>query len=179
MRTVSSRIIMLAAAAACGGLTTAIAAQGQRQQQNDDVLGQLLTEVRGLRAAMEEMASAGPRVQLLLGRVQLQEQRIGEQVRRLDGVRANLASAQREVDSLAQHGKQIEGVQRESTNPEVRADIDRQLIGLKAELVRRQADVQRLTNEESVITQDIAAEQNRWTDFNARLEELERALSKR
>jgi hypothetical protein len=86
MRTVVSRVVLMAGAAAFGGLTAVMAAQGNRLQQNEDVLPQLLIEVRGLRAASEQMASAGPHVQLLLGRVQLQEQRIGNQIRRLDMV---------------------------------------------------------------------------------------------
>jgi hypothetical protein len=39
--------------------------------------------------------------------------------------------------------------------------------------------VQRLLTEESLLTQDISSEQNRWTEFNQRLEELERALARR
>jgi hypothetical protein len=50
------------------GLGVSMAAQGTAP----DVLGALLTEVRGLRQAMEQMASAGPRAQLALGRLQLQ-----------------------------------------------------------------------------------------------------------
>ena len=38
---------------------------------NQDTLAALLVEVRGLRAAMEQMASAGPRVQLAFGRLQM------------------------------------------------------------------------------------------------------------
>ena len=44
-----------------------------RAEPNQDVLAQLLVEIRGLRATMEQMGSAGPRVQLALGRIQLQE----------------------------------------------------------------------------------------------------------
>ena len=53
----------------------------------------LLTEVRGLRHAMEQMAAAGPRVQLALGRLQLQEQRVNTLVRRLETVRDALSAA--------------------------------------------------------------------------------------
>lgn len=53
------------------GLATSILARQTSQQP--DVLNALLVEVRGLRAAMEELASAGPRVQLSMGRLQLQE----------------------------------------------------------------------------------------------------------
>ena len=48
----------------------------------------LLTEVRGLRQALEEMGTAGPRVQLALGRLQLQEQRVNTAIRRLESIRA-------------------------------------------------------------------------------------------
>ena len=47
----------------------------RQSSPQEDVLPALLTEVRGLRAAMEQMASEAPRVQLALGRVQIQQQR--------------------------------------------------------------------------------------------------------
>src|SRR3954451_5286596 len=66
----------------------------KRRTRAVDVLPTLLIEVRDLRGAMEEMAAAGPRVQLALGRVQLQEQRINTLIRRLDeGSRSCCSSA--------------------------------------------------------------------------------------
>ncbi len=44
------------------------------QEPNQDTLGALLVEVRGLRSAIEQMASVGPSIQLAMGRLQLQEQ---------------------------------------------------------------------------------------------------------
>ena len=49
----------------------------------------------------------------------------------------------------------------------------------KAEVTRRRAEVRRLMNEEILLSQDVAAEQARWTELNQRLEELERALVRR
>src|SRR3954466_4508494 len=66
----------------------------KRRTRAVDVLPTLLTEVRDLRGAMEEMAAAGPRVQLALGRVQLQEQRINTLIRRLDEAHGAVAVAQ-------------------------------------------------------------------------------------
>src|SRR3972149_2796185 len=69
----SEVIVRVAKSLVCGvgalsvGFVVSIAAQGPRPQDSD-VLPALLTEVRGLRAAIEQMASAGPRVQLALGR---------------------------------------------------------------------------------------------------------------
>jgi chromosome segregation ATPase len=139
-----------------------------------DVLTQLLTEVRGLRAAMEQMASAGPRVQLALGRLQLQEQRVNTMLRRMETVQANLQNAERE---LAQHQlqmKQFEDVVR--AGGEDREEAQALAAQFKGQLTRATADVQRLQAEEAALSADITAEQARWTEINQRLEELERAL---
>lgn len=56
--------VALVIAAAAGG---PFVVRAQQATTPPDVLVGLLVEVRGLRAAMEQMASAGPRVQLALG----------------------------------------------------------------------------------------------------------------
>jgi chromosome segregation ATPase len=181
MRTVISRVVLLGSAVAFGGLTV-MAAQGNRPQQNEDVLPQLLIEVRGLRAALEQTATAGPRVQLALGRVQLQEQRIASQIRRLDAVRQNLVPAQKGLEPLEREVRELEEALRRGESPygpeSLRLAEDK-LKDFKAEVARRRTEVQRLTAEETFLAQDIAAEQNRWSDFNQRLEELDRALGGR
>lgn len=178
MRNVEWRIVLAAGAAAVLGVTGVLAAQGSRPQ-NDDVLGQLLTEVRGLRAAMEQMASAGPRVQLALGRVQLQEQRIVNQIRRLDAVKANLATAQEELRRMEARARDLDQMIRDYPNSQERGEVERELPRLRREAAERRAQVQSLANEEALLAQDVAAEQNRWSDFNRLLEELERALVRR
>ena len=56
-------------------------AQAPARPAQNDVLAELLVEVRGLRLAMERAATVGARIQLLVARVQLQEQRIAEVAR--------------------------------------------------------------------------------------------------
>jgi chromosome segregation ATPase len=177
MRTVNGRVVLLAGVVAVG-VTAVLAAQGSRPQ-NEDVLSQLLVEVRGLRAAMEQMASAGPRVQLALGRVQLQEQRIVNQVRRHDAVKTSLVGAQDQVSALEARARDLDQEIRDHPNSQNRAEAEEEVGRLKRSLSERRAAVQSLANEEAVLAQDIAAEQNRWSDFNRLLEELERALAKR
>jgi hypothetical protein len=173
-----SRTALLVIAAAIAGsvVTAAQAPSGQ-----PDVLSALLTEVRGLRAAMEQMAAAGPRVQLLLGRVQLQEQRIANQVRRLDATRASLAPAQREVDEAARHMKDLQQAPSSPCDPSSPCEAAREweLKETRRVLTLKQTELQRLTAEEAFLVQDIATEQARWTDFNQRLEELDRTLTRR
>ena len=55
--------------------------------------------------------------------------------------------------------------------------VDR-VMPLEALWSQQNAEVQRLIAEEAMLVQDLAAEQNRWTDFNQRLEELERTIGR-
>jgi predicted nucleic acid-binding Zn-ribbon protein len=144
-----------------------------------EVLSALLVEVRGLRVAMEQMASAGPRVQLALGRLQLQEQRVNTLVRRLEDVKASLVQAQKGLEQATHALGERERASREATDPEMRRELEASLRSLKTEVARATFDVQRLQNEEAALSQDISAEQSRWTELNQRLEELERALGRR
>ena len=91
------RVFLFWALIAAAGMGASLVTRAQSAPEQPDVLPALLSEVRGLRAAMEQMAVAGPRVQLALGRLQLQEQRINTLGRRLETVKANQESAQRRI----------------------------------------------------------------------------------
>jgi hypothetical protein len=173
-----SRTACLVIAAA---VTGSVVAGAQAPSGQPDVLSALLTEVRGLRAAMEQTASAGPRVQLLLGRVQLQEQRIANQVRRLDAMRASLVPAQRELDEAARHLKVLVETPSSPCAPNSPCEAEREweMKETRRQVALKQAEVQRLTAEETFLVQDISTEQARWADFNQRLEDLDRSLSRR
>jgi chromosome segregation ATPase len=179
MKSVMSRAAVFAAAMVVGGITAVVAAQGTRTPQSDDTLSQLLTEVRGLRAALEQMATAGARVQLVLGRVQLQEQRIENQARRLDVARAALRAAQTDLVSMQQQAKELQQTVQNFPNSQNRAQAEAELEMVKAAIARKAEEVQRLSADESMLVQDVTAEQNRWSDFNQRLDELERMLNRR
>ena len=162
-------------------IITAIAVAAVRAQEQPGILPSLLVEVRGLRAAIEQMASAGPRVQLALGRLQLQEQRLNTLVMKLDGVREKLAMSQRQATQNQMQLEQVENAMRDAPNAptqEQRQEAAQMVTALKMEISNAQAEIQRLTAEEGSISADVASEQNRWNEFNQRLEELERALAK-
>jgi predicted nucleic acid-binding Zn-ribbon protein len=157
-------------------------AQSARPQE-PDVRPALLVEVRGLRHAMEQLASAGPRVQLALGRLQLQEQRVNTIVRRLESIREAVADAER---SAAQHQAEIaqmeESLKTAETHPDrdqiVRA-VTQEVREVKRRLAMTSRDLERLQSEEASLQQQIANEQARWSDINRSLEELEGALGRR
>src|SRR5688572_6715334 len=85
------------------GVTLALVIFGasvRSQEPPQDVLVSLLTEVRALRSAIEQMASSSARVQLAMGRLQIQEQRVTTLSRQLSDVRASLSTTERERNEL-------------------------------------------------------------------------------
>jgi len=144
-----------------------------------DIMPALLEEVRGLRTAMEQMSSAGPRVQLALGRLQLQEQRITNAIRRADDARNRLAPLQREQAEIQQRLRGLESALKEGRSGGDGPPVQELVIVLEHEkqnLARQSAEVQRVAAEEAVYANEVATEQARWTEINQRLEELERML---
>jgi predicted nucleic acid-binding Zn-ribbon protein len=159
-------------------IVAALAVTATRAQEQPGILPSLLVEVRGLRAAIEQMASAGPRVQLALGRLQLQEQRLNTLIVKLDGIRDKLVMNQRQAVQRQQQMAQLEMAVRDAPNAEEREQANHMIVMMKGEITDAQTEVQRLTVEEATTAAEISSEQNRWNDFNQRLEELERALGK-
>jgi chromosome segregation ATPase len=177
-RPAAAVILVLAVAATLTGAV--VSARRSSPATNDEVLPALLAEVKGLRAAMEQMASAGPRVQLFVGRLQLQEARITSMARRLDTVRDSLAGAQAHYENTRQRFKELQSAMaenREGLPP--RAELESLLANRRSEVSAAKTAVDRLTAEEAQLGQDLPVEQGRWTEINQRLDELERALIKR
>jgi hypothetical protein len=168
----------------CAIAVVLVASAGAQDTREPDVLSALLTEVRGLRAALEQSAVVGPRVQLALGRLQLQEQRI-TMIRRVESLRdarrtaeTGHARAQTELEGLERMVKQqLRDMPPGSTEADhpMSAAVRRQRQGVSAGA----ADLQQLRAEEQQLEQQIAAEQGRWAEINRALEELERSLGRR
>ena len=151
-----------------------------------DIMPALLQEVRGLRAAIEQMTASSSRVQLALGRLQMQEQRLSAANSRLAGVRNQLASVQRRAADLQERAATLESMvsgQTEMPKPEgqttaeqVRRQITMEMQVAQREATAANADVQRLTIQENALASEVSAEEARWTDLNRQLEDLDRAL---
>jgi len=155
------------------------AATGQAPAaQDQDVVAALLVEVRGLRTAMEQMAAAGPRVQLALGRLQLQEQRVNTLLRRHDDVKARIASEEQQAGQLRDELARLEERLRRETDVKEREALEERSGSFKLLLERLTGEIQRLQAEEIGVAQGVASERGRWMDINAQLEALERALGR-
>jgi hypothetical protein len=165
-----------------------MAVRGQAQVRagaaQADIMPALLEEVRGLRQALEQMSSAGPRMQLAFGRLQLQEQRMNTAVRRAEDSRTRLAQLQREQAEMQHRSAAIEiefkeaarnrtGGGGDGPNPE---EIAVARDHHKEQLAAHYAEMQRVAAEDAAYASEVATEQARWTELNQRLEELERLL---
>ena len=150
----------------------------QTVSSNQDTLTALLVEVRGLRAALEQMASVGPSIQLAMGRLQLQEQRINTLVRRADSLHDALVAAHKRAGEMQDRVQDLQRALEGSIEPPHRTSIEAELPIVKHQLALATAEVQRLQTEESEAASQVASEQARWAEINQRLEELDRTLAR-
>ena len=164
--------VLTAAIIAAGsiGVVAVIAGQPARAAAAGD---DLLAEVRALRAEFNQAAGTNVRTQLLVARLQLQEQRVIGAARQLADVQERLASvAQAQAALVERLAGSEEGLRR--LPPEDQSDD--QIRALKLQLEQSTKREQDLRAQEAASSSRLAAEQAKWTEFNTRLDALERAL---
>lgn len=166
------------AAAALLAIVSRTSVAGQTTSSNQDTLAALLVEVRGLRAAMEQMASAGPRVQLAFGRLQMQEQRVNTLVRRAEELRSRISGTEGGLSNTQNRLEEAQRALEREVDPKMRNDLESMISELKRQIAQSTRELQRLQTEEADASSQVMTEQSRWTDINQRLEELERALAR-
>jgi hypothetical protein len=161
-------------------------AQGTASQPESGI-PELLAEVRGLRAELNHAAGASMRMQLLVARLTLQEQRIAAAGRELVAVQGSLSAAIRERSETESEMGRLKDDPFAAYMPfatymppearrEMELALQRQLPVLKDQLQRQLAREDELRNRESELLALVSTEQARWSEFNTRLDELERAL---
>jgi protein subunit release factor A len=155
----------------------AIAAQTAAPRPDDPPTSQaIVQELRLLREAVEQVLATSVRVQLLMGRLQLQEARIQALIRQGSEIDSELAGMASERESLTNQRRRLERVAEKSTDPEEREFATQQVASLAERLKQIEARHASLLVEQANVQQLVLTEQTRWDDFNNRLEELERVL---
>lgn len=171
--------ILVAAAVALTGRPPlfAQAPASPRAEGGDAAVAALVAEVRALRADLAAASRSQLRGQLLLGRVQMQEQRLAY----LDKQRADTTTALAVLSQMTSamrsgfgngDGKGCEVM----PSPDARRECEANLATRKQQLADQETREQQLRNQESELTSALSAEQARWSEFNTRLDELERAI---
>lgn len=149
-----------------------------QSQRNPATLDDLLLELRGLRADLAKSSSASVRVQVLTARLALQEQRITALGHQFTDLQTRLSEASEKRREAEDGLKRWEAALSANTlQPEERKNLEQGLPTRKVEVGRLQASEQQIRSELTILSNAINVEQNQWTDFSNRLDELERSLS--
>jgi hypothetical protein len=132
----------------------------------DDVLN----ELRALRTELRESSAASLRAQLLVARLQLQEQRINTVWRQVSEVEDKLQANEKNRAAPEQILKMM-GLESGAEPPKEMASIVEMFKNQMAASEKADSDLK--LRQAELMTQ----EQSRWTAFNAQLETLENALT--
>jgi chromosome segregation ATPase len=155
---------MLLSAVLLSGQASAPAA---RPASMDDVV----TEVRALRAELKQTADASLRAQLLVARLQVEEQRIA-------GLARQLSETEQQMRSLegARNPMLEQMIKEFDKNPPEPGEVD-MMAGLRAQLEKIQNGDPVLKERQASLSRQLADEQARWVAFNAQLEALEKSVN--
>jgi len=156
------------------GIFALVAATAGQSPSSTDPL---LAEVRALRAELNQAAGTSIRTQLLVARLQLQEQRITVIGKQLTDVQMMRTSNDAGVTQMSARLKQLEEASRNpSTLADARQQAERELEAMKGPAAMMRQRSAELSAQESQLSGQLASEQSRWTDFNSRLDEIEREI---
>jgi len=135
-----------------------------QQQQRPATQDDLLAETRALRADMNRAAENAIRAQLVTARLTMQVERLSTLSQQLNNVRQQLAQSQL---TLAPFTLQLK--QAQESNSEI-------LAPLRNTVEQVQKRDQELRAQEAELSRLIASEENRLSDFNSQLDQIERAM---
>jgi hypothetical protein len=145
-------------------------------------LDDLLSEIRGLRTDIAMSSNAALRTQMLVARIQIQEQRVNTTFRQLTEAQNEMAGVKQMVAANEGPLRQAEHeVQSTVGNDRVAAelalaDIKQRLGPVLAQFHQR---AQELAARQNELLNQLSADQMRWNDFNDSLDALERSLQTR
>jgi cell division protein FtsB len=158
-----------------GAFAFGASVRGQ-EPARQDVMGTLLVEVRALRGAIEQMTSATARVQLAVGRLQIQEQRFNTLSRQLFELRQTLSRTEREQAQQEAQIADLEGILPQTSDPGERQAIAERVREMKGGIAVGRNSLSRLRVEESELSGTVAAEEGRWSDLNQQLDTIDQTL---
>jgi hypothetical protein len=136
-------------------------------------LDEILNELRALRTELRESSDASLRAQLLVARLQLQEQRISAVWRQLSEVEDKI-EANEKGRALPEQMFKLMGLEPGAEPPKEMAPFVEMFKNQVAASERTDSD---LKLRQAELMQLMTQEQSRWTAFNAQLEALEKAVT--
>lgn len=171
LRAVAWGTTTLAAVALFAGLASG-------QQQRSATMDDLLREMQGLRADLKDTAAASMRVQALVARAGLQEQRLKALSLQLNEANTALGAVVRDRSAHQQQLAHLEEALTSGSLPGQmsREDLEGDVAGLKAAVSQLEARETEIRNRTNQISEFVSMEQARWEELNRRLDELDQVL---
>lgn len=155
-----------------------LAAGAQTPPPSDSSLIQaLLSEVHQLRVAIERSNTLSPRIQLAVERLKLQQQTVTHISDQLDSVRRDLERIQSNQAGAAEHVQTLESEINQTTDPNKRLEIERNLTAFKFEIEQMQKSVDAMKNRSTDLGMRLRSEQATLDGLNDHLNQIERSLS--
>jgi chromosome segregation ATPase len=151
---------------------------GEAQTAAPSTMEALLAEVRGLRTDVNQAAGTSIRTQLLVARLQLQEQRINGLAKQLTDVQTQRTGMETGNAQMQARMKRLDEMERSSSiTPEDRRHLAVEAEAMKPGLDEMRRRMQQLTEQESFLSGQLSTEQSRWMEFNDRLDQIEREIA--
>lgn len=166
------RVMLVVSILAVGGF---LFGQGPRPPLDRSTQEALIAEVRALRAEINHVTSAGIRTQLLIARLQIQEQRVLTVARQLADAQSALATVQSKINGERTRVRQLEDTESRATALG-RPALQQAIFEAGAQIEQQQRQEQQLQTREIELRRAVDDAQARWVDFNDRLDALERSL---
>lgn len=152
-------------------------AQSQPQPQDSHVVQALLSEVHQLRVALERSNVIGPRIQLGVERLKLQQESVRRISDQLEAVRRDLERTTSDEARLGEGIKNMESDMNQATDPMERKKLADQLRDVKPHVEGQQKLQQSLRGREADLSNRLQSEQATLDGLNDRLSQIERALN--
>lgn len=157
------------------GVSGVLLAEGPRTPTDGSTQEELLAEVRALRAEINQVTTAGVRTQLLVARLQLQEQRVLTAARQLVEAQAALAAVRSRIAGEQARVRQLEDTLGRTTG-QGRQSIQQAILEAGTQIEQQQRQELQLQTRETELFRAVSDAQARWTDFSDRLDMLEQSL---
>jgi chromosome segregation ATPase len=140
----------------------------------NDVNAALIRELHDLRLAIEKLASASSRVQVLSARASQQEQRIANLTTQLIALSSKLAEFTVDTTLANARLEQLKERLRVETDPQKRAELEQEQAGFAVDASRKGMMQSSVQAQVEALRQQIAIEQSNITDIERKLDELDR-----
>jgi len=149
-------------------------ARAQAPASDGQTLQHLLSEVHQLRIALERSTQIGPRVQIDIERLKLQQELVARVARQLDEVRRDLDHHRSEQPKIQQRLQELENAV--PSDPQ-QQDMKVLSTHLKLDAEQTERSLQQLQTREGELVSQLQSERARLTELNDRLDQIERALN--